>query len=52
MKINRNVVGGSITSLAVLAATSGRIYMGGILMALGFGVLYPGRKNDQEDISK
>jgi len=51
MRIDKTSVGGTISTLAMLAATSGRLYVGAFLMALGFGVLYPGGKNGKENIS-
>ena len=46
MRINRQVVGGSISTLAMFAATAGKIWIGGFLMALGVAVLYERKKKD------
>lgn len=48
MRINRTWLGGSISTLAMVTASSGKVWIGGFLMALGLAVLY---KNDKKDIS-
>ncbi len=44
MRINRTWVGGSISTLAMLTASSGKVWIGGFLMALGVAVLYERKK--------
>lgn len=51
MRIDKTSVGGSISTIAMLAATTGRLYIAAFFMALGLGVLYPGGKNGKENIS-
>jgi len=48
LRINREIVGGSLSTLAMFTASTGKIYIGGFLMAMGIAVLYkrkPKEKN-------